>query len=60
MSGDSVREDGNAAGRAYVRRLDEAARSVRACFGEIPKTLIILGSGLGSLTEMVSVKGSLP
>jgi len=60
MGYDDRQGPGNPAGRAYVQRLEEAAAAIRASVYDIPDTLIILGSGLGSLAEIVSVSATVP
>ena len=54
------RERGNEAGQAYVRRLEEAAAAIRSRVGSVPETLVILGSGLGTLTELVHTRVTVP
>lgn len=51
---------GNAAGREYVAQLLEAGRYVQRLIPEIPKTLIVLGSGLGGLVDRADVKLRIP
>lgn len=50
----------NGAGEAYMGRLEEAASYIKNRLGEIPDTLLILGSGLGSLAELVTIRAALP
>ena len=52
-------KQGTPAGRAYVERIDAAAAAIRNHFGAVPETLLILGSGLGTLTELVVPRGVL-
>jgi len=50
----------NEAGRAYVARLEQAAGHICARVGLVPQVLIVLGSGLGTLTEIVEARIVLP
>lgn len=50
---------GNDAGKAYVQRLEHAATTIREHFGTVPDTLVILGSGLGTLTELMKTRATL-
>jgi purine-nucleoside phosphorylase len=47
-------------GEQYVARMQEAASEIKAQVGDIPKTLIVLGSGLGTFAEEVKPRVILP
>lgn len=60
MAESSQHERGTTAGQAYIERIEVAAEVIRSHFQTVPDTLVILGSGLGSLTEVVVPRGVLP
>jgi purine-nucleoside phosphorylase len=47
-------------GELYVQRMHEAAAYIKQQVGDVPSTLIILGSGLGGLADQVEPRVILP
>src|SRR5262245_39564873 len=44
----------------YFEEVEEAANSVRSRIGEVPRTAIVLGSGLGDFANQLEDSASLP
>jgi purine-nucleoside phosphorylase len=56
----STSQVGNADGREYFARMEEAAENIRSRVQTVPKILIILGSGLGGVVDAVENQIVLP